>query len=135
MIIMELSLKFESVQQGTETKKRNRITGDGKVDEVFILKALIFRSLLLLCRLLIPNFIRTILVMLSNSPKPGTTEEDCLSCKIIGTTTFSGISLYAYHLRKITPASEKGNRLFFACFAVATAAVAIHRGFSDLLPK
>jgi hypothetical protein len=73
--------------------------------------------------------------MVSSSPQSGATEEDCLSCKIIGTTTFSGISLYAYHLRKITPKSEKGNRLFFGCFAVATAAVAIHRGFSDLIPK
>ena len=61
-------------------------------------------------------------------------EEDCLACKIIGTSAFSGISLYAYSLRAVTPKSDRGNRIFFGCFAVAAASIAIHRGFSDFLP-
>lgn len=72
---------------------------------------------------------------MSRGSKSPTTEQDCLSCKIIGTAAFSSIGLYAYHLRAVTPKSEKGNRLFFGCFAIAAGAVALHRGFSDYLPK
>ena len=72
---------------------------------------------------------------MSGGSKSSKTEEDCLSCKVIGTTVFSSIGLYAYYLRAVTPKSEKGNRLFFGCFAITAGAVALHRGFSDYLPK
>ena len=54
-------------------------------------------------------------------------ELDCLSCRIVGTAAFSGISAYAYHLRSMAPKSEKGNRLFFLCFSLSAAAVAVTR--------
>jgi hypothetical protein len=55
--------------------------------------------------------------------------EDCLQCRIVGTTTFTGVSLYALHLRAITPKNDRGNRLFFTCFSLGAAAVAFHRCF------
>ena len=55
--------------------------------------------------------------------------EDCLQCRIVGTVTFGSISVYASYLRAVTPKSEKGNRLFFACFSLGAATVAIHRAF------
>lgn len=55
--------------------------------------------------------------------------EDCLQCRIVGTLTFTGVSLYALHLRAMTPKDARGNRLFFACFSFGAAAVAFHRCF------
>ena len=62
------------------------------------------------------------------SPSPAL-PEDCLQCRIVGTVTFGSVSAYASYLRAVTPKSEKGNRLFFACFSVGAAAVAVHRAF------
>lgn len=55
--------------------------------------------------------------------------EDCLQCRVLGTVTFGSVSAYASYLRAVTPKSEKGNRLFFACFSIGAAAVAVHRAF------
>ena len=66
-----------------------------------------------------------------NSGKTTTSSppEDCLQCRVVGTVTFGSVSAYASYLRAVTPKSEKGNRLFFACFSIGAAAVAVHRAF------
>lgn len=53
--------------------------------------------------------------------------KDCLSCKIIGTATFSGIGLYALHMRYNTPVADKRQRIFLACFAVSAFGIATLR--------
>ena len=62
----------------------------------------------------------------SAQPSAGT-ELDCLSCRIVGTAAFSGISAYALQLRSMTAKSDKGNRMFLLCFSIGAAAVAVTR--------
>jgi hypothetical protein len=56
-------------------------------------------------------------------PKGG----DCMECKVIGVTTFSGIAAYANVMRISSPRTEKGNRIFLGCFAICAAGLAIAR--------
>ena len=47
----------------------------------------------------------------SNSSKveiPG----DCMECRIVGVATLSSLSLYANHLRMLSPKGVKGHRIF-----------------------
>lgn len=55
--------------------------------------------------------------------------KDCMSCKIIGVSTFTGIGLYALNLRHSTPIADKRQRVFLACFAVSAFGVASLRMF------
>ena len=57
-------------------------------------------------------------------------DEDCLSCKLVGTTTFAGLSAYTLHQRTQIPKVKVFHRgvvaglsLIFAGIAVARAAV------------
>jgi len=61
--------------------------------------------------------------------QPNVAIEDCLSCKVIGMSTFTGIGLYALHLRMKTPVADKRQRVFLACFAVSAFGVASLRMF------
>ena len=54
-------------------------------------------------------------------------QSDCIQCKVIGVSTFAGISTYAAYLRLTTPKSDKGQRLFLGCFVVGAGAIAIWR--------
>jgi hypothetical protein len=60
---------------------------------------------------------------------PGTS--DCLQCKIIGCTTFSGLSIYALNLHRQTPKNDKTQRIFLLAFATGAAGMAIARYFVD----
>ena len=39
-------------------------------------------------------------------------KKTCLECKIVGTCTLSSIALYAIHLHRIAPKTDRLNRLF-----------------------
>lgn len=52
---------------------------------------------------------------------------DCLQCKIIGVVTFSGISMYAANLRRLTPRHDTSQRVFLASLIVGAGAVAVWR--------
>ena len=54
-------------------------------------------------------------------------QTDCLQCKIIGTVTFTGVAIYAIHLRQTTPIHKKVDRLFLTCFAIGAAGIAAAR--------
>ena len=56
---------------------------------------------------------------------------DCLQCRVIGVGTFGGIASYALYLRQFkTPASDKGQRLFLAAFAIGAGSIAVLRAVS-----
>lgn len=54
-------------------------------------------------------------------------KEDCLSCKIIGVSTFSGIGAYGSYLYFITPKNNSKNRLFYSIFTLTSFSLALFR--------
>ncbi|KAG5188680.1 hypothetical protein JKP88DRAFT_234192 [Tribonema minus] len=60
---------------------------------------------------------------MSERPPP----QDCLSCKIIGSCTFLGLSGYTFMHYLQTPKAQVGNRMFMAAAAVGFAGVGIAR--------
>jgi hypothetical protein len=58
--------------------------------------------------------------------------DDCLSCKVIGVTTFGGIGTYgAYLFLSASPANRK-YRLFYAMFSLGAFGAAIWRGLDKI---
>ena len=58
---------------------------------------------------------------------PHGSSKDCLQCKIVGVSTFSGIAGYATYLRAVTPRNEIGQRFFLGCFALGAVGIAVAR--------
>ena len=57
--------------------------------------------------------------------------KDCLSCKIIGVGTFSGIGTYGAYLFYHTPSSNRQNRIFYAMFSLGAFTAAIFRAMDQ----
>ena len=58
---------------------------------------------------------------------PENPPEDCLSCKIIGTGTFTGLSLYTFYQRTQIPKTNIVHRGITAGLSIVFAGVAITR--------
>jgi hypothetical protein len=54
-------------------------------------------------------------------------KEDCMSCRVTGFLTFSGLTAYILHAKTTIPVSNKRYQLFLTCFALGTGTVAITR--------
>lgn len=63
------------------------------------------------------------------SDQPNEAKEDCLQCKVLGTVTFSFLSVYSFYNRSKIPKSDRSGRLFMGAFGVGAAAVAVWRAF------
>lgn len=54
--------------------------------------------------------------------------KSCLTCKLIGVSTFTGIGLYTSYLLINTPKLNKTNRIFYSIFSLSAFTIAIIRG-------
>lgn len=54
--------------------------------------------------------------------------KDCMSCKVTGVLTLSGVSFYALHLRSQTSLKNPRHRMFYAAFSVGFGVLAVIRG-------
>jgi hypothetical protein len=53
-------------------------------------------------------------------------EKDCLQCRLVGTGTLVGLSLYANHLRMSTPKGVVGHRVFHGSLAIGSYVQFVH---------
>jgi hypothetical protein len=47
-------------------------------------------------------------------------KKTCLECRIVGTCTLSSIALYAIHLHRIAPKTDRFHRLFLGGITIGT---------------
>ena len=82
------------------------------------------RSICLLDHCLLMDSPKSILVPPKRKGKPG---EDCLPCRILGSGTCFGISIYAYTLFRKAPLTKVGDRRFDAALCLLFAALGVYR--------